>query len=638
MFGLGCFWGAERKFWQLGDGIWVTAVGYAGGITPNPTYEEVCSGRTGHNEVVRVVFDPAAIAYADLVKVFFESPRSDPGHASGQRRRHPVPLRHLYLWRRAADARRGCQPRLQPRAFGQRLWADHDRDRAERRSSTSPRTIISSISPRSRTATAAWAARDCPARSAPASPPNDPHGRYRHVAASQHCRIPGGLISPVAEFSRKARLAATPDAANDGRSPTPTRKLRQIDEADDVFNATLDPFGRGGNGFDTGATGSRATSGLNRAGIDHSAAGDRSREPPRLRLLQTHLLPATAPVASPPVTTANAAPAAPTPQAEASVMMAAILDVLADAKRKGVDAADRSTLAAFYATPGRTLLWVTPSRPVASAPRPAIARFARPPIGASSAASFDTPDRAGIGRIAGRARRRRSPPVAGGAEICPSRPRRPSRRQPARHATSTSEAAAAGAGRSAGRHCCCHRSGRLSDRSPPEASAVREAAPGAARRPQAAAAGCQGAGRGRQAARTARASARPEACAGRAAAAAAGAGAGRGAVVVRRQGSRLRCGSSRSQQGLKADGVLDNVNSHAPSTAAPRSPSATALSASWSTWSAGAGCPSDLGQFHVWDNVPEYRMRVMKDDKVVHIGDHHRRQAERRRRRCFPPT
>jgi peptide-methionine (S)-S-oxide reductase len=58
MFGMGCFWGAERKFWELGDGIYTTAVGYAGGLTPNPTYREVCSGQTGHNEVVLVVFDP----------------------------------------------------------------------------------------------------------------------------------------------------------------------------------------------------------------------------------------------------------------------------------------------------------------------------------------------------------------------------------------------------------------------------------------------------------------------------------------------------------------------------------------------------------------------------------------------------
>ncbi len=73
MFGLGCFWGAERKFWQLGAGIWVTAVGYAGGFTPNPTYEEVCSGRTGHNEVVRVAFDPKVIPYERLLKTFWES-------------------------------------------------------------------------------------------------------------------------------------------------------------------------------------------------------------------------------------------------------------------------------------------------------------------------------------------------------------------------------------------------------------------------------------------------------------------------------------------------------------------------------------------------------------------------------------
>jgi peptide-methionine (S)-S-oxide reductase len=73
VFGLGCFWGAERKFWQLGDGIWVTAVGYAGGPTPNPTYEEVCSGLTGHNEVVLVVYDPKVIAYEELLRTFWES-------------------------------------------------------------------------------------------------------------------------------------------------------------------------------------------------------------------------------------------------------------------------------------------------------------------------------------------------------------------------------------------------------------------------------------------------------------------------------------------------------------------------------------------------------------------------------------
>jgi len=73
VFGLGCFWGAERKFWELGDGVHVTAVGYAGGHTRNPTYEEVCSGRTGHTEVVLVVFDPAKLSYDRLLKTFWES-------------------------------------------------------------------------------------------------------------------------------------------------------------------------------------------------------------------------------------------------------------------------------------------------------------------------------------------------------------------------------------------------------------------------------------------------------------------------------------------------------------------------------------------------------------------------------------
>ncbi|MBB5753905.1 peptide-methionine (S)-S-oxide reductase MsrA [Prosthecomicrobium pneumaticum] len=72
LFGLGCFWGAERAFWRR-DGVFVTAVGYAGGATPNPTYEEVCSGMTGHNEVVLVAYDPAVVSFAELVRLFFES-------------------------------------------------------------------------------------------------------------------------------------------------------------------------------------------------------------------------------------------------------------------------------------------------------------------------------------------------------------------------------------------------------------------------------------------------------------------------------------------------------------------------------------------------------------------------------------
>lgn len=72
MFGMGCFWGAERKFWQL-NGVYTTAVGYAAGVTPNPTYQEVCTGMTGHNEVVFVVYDPKVISYEELLKVFWES-------------------------------------------------------------------------------------------------------------------------------------------------------------------------------------------------------------------------------------------------------------------------------------------------------------------------------------------------------------------------------------------------------------------------------------------------------------------------------------------------------------------------------------------------------------------------------------
>jgi peptide-methionine (S)-S-oxide reductase len=82
MFGLGCFWGAERKFWQA-DGVYSTAVGYAGGYTPNPSYEEVCSGKTGHNEVVYVVYDPSRIGYADLLKIFWEAHNPTQGMRQG---------------------------------------------------------------------------------------------------------------------------------------------------------------------------------------------------------------------------------------------------------------------------------------------------------------------------------------------------------------------------------------------------------------------------------------------------------------------------------------------------------------------------------------------------------------------------
>ncbi|WP_424861876.1 peptide-methionine (S)-S-oxide reductase MsrA [Streptomyces sp. MMS24-I29] len=81
-FGLGCFWGAERTFWQT-EGVWTTLVGYQGGYTENPTYEEVCSGLTGHTEAVRVVFDPRAVSYAQLLKLFWESHDPTQGFRQG---------------------------------------------------------------------------------------------------------------------------------------------------------------------------------------------------------------------------------------------------------------------------------------------------------------------------------------------------------------------------------------------------------------------------------------------------------------------------------------------------------------------------------------------------------------------------
>jgi peptide-methionine (S)-S-oxide reductase len=101
IFGLGCFWGAERKFWQT-PGVYTTAVGYAGGGTPNPTYEEVCSGRTGHTEAVLVVYDPAVVSYGQLLKVFWES--HDPTQGMRQGNDVGTQYRSAAYW--ATDAQR----------------------------------------------------------------------------------------------------------------------------------------------------------------------------------------------------------------------------------------------------------------------------------------------------------------------------------------------------------------------------------------------------------------------------------------------------------------------------------------------------------------------------------------------------
>jgi peptide-methionine (S)-S-oxide reductase len=121
VFGLGCFWGAERLFWQL-PGVYSTAVGYAGGFTPNPTYEEVCSGLTGHAEVVRVIYDPQKIDYEDLLKAFWES--HDP--TQGMRQQNDVGTQYrsvIYVsdreQRLAAEASRGeYQARLTAAGLG----------------------------------------------------------------------------------------------------------------------------------------------------------------------------------------------------------------------------------------------------------------------------------------------------------------------------------------------------------------------------------------------------------------------------------------------------------------------------------------------------------------------------------------
>ncbi|HQT61767.1 MAG TPA: peptide-methionine (S)-S-oxide reductase MsrA [Acidiphilium sp.] len=121
IFGLGCFWGAERKFWQV-PGVVVTAVGYAGGFTPNPTYEEVCSGRTGHAEVVLVVFDPKVTSFQALLKVFWEN--HDPtqgmrqGADIGTQYRSIVCAASDEQLRLAEEARASYQPALSAAGFG----------------------------------------------------------------------------------------------------------------------------------------------------------------------------------------------------------------------------------------------------------------------------------------------------------------------------------------------------------------------------------------------------------------------------------------------------------------------------------------------------------------------------------------
>src|SRR5579864_5663216 len=121
IFGMGCFWGAERKFWEA-DGVYTTAVGYAGGITPNPTYEEVCSGRTGHTEAVLVVFDPAKISLEGVLRLFWEG--HDPTQGMRQGNDRGTQYRSAIYWandaqRAAAEASRDLyQGELERQGYG----------------------------------------------------------------------------------------------------------------------------------------------------------------------------------------------------------------------------------------------------------------------------------------------------------------------------------------------------------------------------------------------------------------------------------------------------------------------------------------------------------------------------------------
>jgi peptide-methionine (S)-S-oxide reductase len=218
VFGMGCFWGAERKFWET-PGVFTTAVGYAGGITPNPTYEEVCSGLTGHTEVVLAVFDPSVVSYEDLLKVFWEN--HDP--TQGMRQGHDIGTQYrsaIYVrddaQRRAAEASRV--------AFQQALSASgYGAITPMRPTSTTPRTITSNTSPRIRAAIAASVA---PASRAPSASPRwtrpakQTVDRTTDAPVSKRCRqtASGAItwdIGPVACRAGTRRQPRRPGAVSD---------------------------------------------------------------------------------------------------------------------------------------------------------------------------------------------------------------------------------------------------------------------------------------------------------------------------------------------------------------------------------------------------------------------------------------
>ena len=143
LFGLGCFWGAEEIFWQV-PGVWSTSVGYAGGTTPNPSYEEVCSGRTGHTEAVRVVFDPAKVSYADLVATFYEVHDPTQGMRQGNDMGTQYRSAIYFTSPEQEQVARQVTERYQAGAHQARPRPDHHRDQARARPTTTPRTTTSS--------------------------------------------------------------------------------------------------------------------------------------------------------------------------------------------------------------------------------------------------------------------------------------------------------------------------------------------------------------------------------------------------------------------------------------------------------------------------------------------------------------